>query len=107
MLSGSLSGWSVGLGATAQSENYVSGQASSWNPQSGQFDGALVPFKYVQGGYAVWNGRVAYQISNNWSAAVNVNNLFDKTWYQTVGQSASGNYYGEPLNAMLTLRGKY
>lgn len=38
---------------------------------------------------------------------LNGNNLFDKKYYQTVGTSTYGNYYGDPRNFMLTLRGTY
>ncbi|QXH46091.1 TonB-dependent receptor [Pseudomonas xanthosomatis] len=34
-------------------------------------------------------------------------NLFDKKYDETVGTSTYGNYYGEPRNCMLTLRGTY
>ncbi len=60
-----------------------------------------------QGAYAVWNARVGYQINKNWSAALNVNNLFDKTYYQTIGAPGWGSFYGDPRNATLTVRGTF
>ncbi len=42
-----------------------------------------------------------------WNVALNVNNVTDKTYYQTVGGSASGNWYGEPRSYMLTIRGSF
>ncbi len=33
--------------------------------------------------------------------------MLDKVYYRTVGSSALGNYYGEPRNWMLTLRGAW
>lgn len=35
-----------------------------------------------QGGYALVNMRLGYKIDEHWTAAVNVNNLFDRTYYQ-------------------------
>ena len=66
----------------------------------------LVP-TLTQAGYAVWGASVQYRINRNWSAALNVHNLFDKTYYKTVGTSGSGNWYGEPRSVLLTLRGAF
>ncbi|MBS7779773.1 TonB-dependent receptor [Acidovorax sp. CCYZU-2555] len=106
-LPGDASAWKLGAGATVQSTQYVSGTASTRNAATGLYNGPSVPFRYTQGGYTVWNMSVAYQIDPQWSLTLNVNNVFDKWYYRTVGSSASGNYYGEPRNAMLTLRGKF
>jgi outer membrane receptor for ferric coprogen and ferric-rhodotorulic acid len=61
----------------------------------------------AQASYAVWNARVGYQFNKNWSAALNVNNLFDKKYYQTIGAPGWGSFYGDPRNATLTLRGRF
>ncbi len=106
-LPGDASAWKLGAGATVQSTQYVSGAASSLNPATGLYTGPAVPFRYMQGGYTVWNMSVQYRIDPQWTLALNVNNVFDKWYYRTVSSAASGNYYGEPRNAMLTLRGKF
>lgn len=41
--------------------------------------------KVAQPSYAVWTACVSYQVNRSWSLALNGNNLFDKTYYQTVG----------------------
>ncbi|WP_406625030.1 hypothetical protein [Acidovorax sp. SDU_ACID1] len=46
-----------------------------------------------------------YRFDPRWTLTLNVSNLFDKWYYRTVGSSALGNYYGEPRNVLLTLRG--
>lgn len=99
--------WKVGAGMQLQSAHYVSGEAVTYNPQSGQWDGDSKPFRFTQGGYAIWSARVDYQIAPRWTVALNVNNLFDKHYYQTVGTSRNGNFYGEPRSFGLTLRGKF
>ncbi|MBO1260965.1 TonB-dependent siderophore receptor [Bordetella holmesii] len=58
-------------------------------------------------GRAVWNAYSKYQINRNWSAALNINNIFNKTYYSAVGNLVNGIHYGEPRNVMLTLRGTY
>ena len=105
-LPGQFNAWKVGGGATIQSSNYVTG-----NVQRRLEDGSLSPstnsFEYTQAGYAVWNALVEYRIDEHWTAALNGNNLFDKTYYQTVSSSADGNWYGAPRNYMVTLRGSF
>ena len=106
-LPGDLSPWTLGGGMTLQSTTYVSGTVNAFNPGSGQFDGPSTPFRFTQAGYAVWNASVQYRINRNWSATLNLNNVFDKTYYKTVGTSNGGNWYGDPRNVLLTLRGAF
>ena len=54
-----------------------------------------------------WGARVGYQINRHWSAALNLANLFDKTYYQTIGAPAWGNFYGEPRSVTVSLRGRF
>ncbi|MDN5598285.1 MAG: TonB-dependent siderophore receptor [Pseudomonas sp.] len=89
-LDGALSKWTVGAGVNAQSSNY-----------------RLQTIKLEQAGYALWNARLAYQVDDTWTVALNGNNLFDKNYYQTVGTSGWGNLYGEPRNLTLSLKGNF
>jgi len=58
--------------------------------------------------YAVLSGRVDYRISDVWSLAINLDNIFDKTYYQTVGSTpTSGNWYGSPRSVTATVRAKW
>ena len=101
-----LNRWKVGLGATVQSANYVSGSV-----QRRLGDGTLSPamdnYNFTQAGYAVWSSLLEYRVDEHWTAAATVNNLFDKTYYQTVESSSYGNWYGAPRNLMVTLRGTF
>jgi len=65
------------------------------------------PFDYSQSGYAVWNAMAEYRLDEHWTLTYNLNNLFDKVYYSTVGPSNRQNWYGEPRNQMLTLRGTF
>lgn len=58
-----------------------------------------------QGGYSVWNGRIAYQIDKNLSTALHVNNIFDKKYYSSIDYDH--NFYGEPRNVLMTLKYSY
>jgi len=57
--------------------------------------------------YSVWNARVAYDLTSHWTAAVNVNNLFDKVYYEYPGYLENRNNYGAPRSVLLTLRGRF
>lgn len=102
-LPGSLSKWTVGGGATVKSRHANSGTYWVW-------DGAgwtQPEYAIRQGGYAVWDAHVNYRIDDRWNLALNVNNVFDKTYYATLGTPSGSNWYGEPRNATLTLRGQF
>lgn len=62
--------------------------------------------RLTQGGYATVDARVAYDVTEKVTAAVNVKNLFDRSYYQRIGNAQSGNIYGEPRTVLLTLRAK-
>ena len=99
-----LSAWTLGGGVTAQSRQ--ANQGLDWVYREGSgWDQA--PFAIRQGGYAVWNASVDYRVNRNWSLALNMRNLFDRHYYQTLGTARSGNWYGEPRSAMLSLRGSF
>ena len=99
--------WKLGGGATLQSAQSVMGTAAGFNAATGQYNGPSVPYSYKQAGYAVWNAMAEYRFDPHWAVTLNVNNLFDKTYYRTLAGSSGGNFYGEPRNVMVTLRGKF
>lgn len=96
----------VGGGVTAQTDNYASGSALVYD-SNGNPTGTYVPYEFRQGGYAIWSLFADYRINPRFSAALNVSNLFDKTYYSTIGVSGYGNWYGEPRNVTLTLRAHF
>lgn len=57
--------------------------------------------------YGVWNARLAYALTPRWSAAVNIDNLFDKVYDQTAGFLENRNNYGAPRRVLVTLRGRF
>ncbi|MEW3831656.1 Fe(3+)-pyochelin receptor FptA [Pseudomonas aeruginosa] len=83
--------WSVGGGLQAQSNYSVDYRGVSMR----------------QGGYALVNMRLGYKIDEHWTAAVNVNNLFDRTYYQSLSNPNWNNRYGEPRSFNVSLRGAF
>ncbi len=83
--------WSVGGGLQAQSDYSVDYRGVSMR----------------QGGYALVNMRLGYKIDEHWTAAVNVNNLFDRTYYQSLSNPNWNNRYGEPRRFNVSLRGAF
>lgn len=93
--------WKIGGSAQVQSSQFVQDTLydADWNP--------IRQYDFRQGGTTVWNGFVQFQIDPRWSLALNVNNLTDKVYYQTVGYATGSNYYGTPREWLLTLRGRF
>ncbi|MBK4990443.1 TonB-dependent siderophore receptor [Pseudomonas sp. S36] len=102
---GALEGWRVGGGVTAMSPTYVTGKAYRFDGDGNVTDSN--DYDFSQSGYAVYDAMVEYDIDNHWTVALNGNNLFDRRYYASVGTSEYGNYYGEPRNVVLTLRGTF
>ncbi|WP_259744590.1 TonB-dependent siderophore receptor, partial [Pseudomonas protegens] len=86
-LDGALSRVSTGLGFTSQS--HTLGYERSYK----------VP------GYTVWNARIAYQLNDEVSLALNAYNLFDKHYYISgYNQLDGNNNFGDPRNFMLSVK---
>jgi len=112
---GPLHGLSVGGGVNAQTSHFVSGTACvAYTQGTNPVTGALQPecaqfadFDYVQRPYAVIGMRAAYRLTPRWMVSLNVNNVLDKVYYETMGSSTGGNWYGEPRSFTLNLRGNF
>ena len=90
-LNGAAHGWKVGGGADIRSETSVTA-------------GGLTA---RQAGQAVYNAMVGYQINDHYALQLNVNNVFDKVYYKKYSPTGISTYYGDPRNAMATLRVKF
>ena len=60
-----------------------------------------------QPGYATMDLRAAYDIDRHTSVAINVNNVFNRRYYQSIQTTSDHNFLGDPLMAMVTLRYHY
>lgn len=84
-LPGELERWTVGGGFRTQSRTYTS-------------------FGVKQGGYSVSDFMLAYQPAAQWQLQANLNNAFDKRYYQNISNSWGANSFGDPRNLMFTVR---
>lgn len=91
----------AGGGVKGQSSNFVASSTCTDLACTGYSS-----YAYTQKFYVVASAFANYQIDARWSLALNLNNLFDRRYYQTMGSSINGNWYGEPRNWMLTLSGE-
>ncbi len=58
-------------------------------------------------GYTIASLQLAYQLDRHYKLSLNVDNLFDKKYYEKVSGTSRQNFYGAPRSAMLTLRAKF
>ncbi|MFJ4346498.1 TonB-dependent siderophore receptor [Pseudomonas sp. NPDC089401] len=105
-LPGNWHDWTLGGGVTVQSATYVTGSALTYDA-AGNSTGTNTDYAYSQAGYTLYDAMARYRVNQHWDVTFNGNNLFDKHYYRTVSSSANGNYYGEPRNFSVTLRGQY
>ncbi|RYM70449.1 TonB-dependent siderophore receptor [Serratia liquefaciens] len=84
----------VGAGIIAQSSTYNTGYINGND------------YNFKNPGYAVVSAFTSYDINKNLSLSINVNNIFDKKYYGTVGDVIGGNWYGEPRNFLVSITGK-
>ncbi|MCJ9712776.1 TonB-dependent receptor, partial [Bordetella hinzii] len=77
--------------------------------QSRMYQSAASPRGNVdveQGSYALVNLMARFDFSKQLSATLNVNNVFDKKYYDQIGFFSQG-WWGAPRNVMLNLRAQY
>ncbi|MBD8093600.1 TonB-dependent siderophore receptor [Pseudomonas fluorescens] len=92
-LTGPLDNLTLGGGARWQGE----GWQVLTNPSTSRKE------KFSQDPYWLVDVMARYQVTENVSATLNVNNLFDKKYFTNIGFYNSA-YYGDPRNVMLTTR---
>lgn len=83
--------------------NWQSQISNNWGgaPKNAYNDGIV-----VQKSYYLANAFASYKFSDELSASLNVNNLFDEKYYLNVG-FYNGVYWGEPRNVTLSVRAKF
>jgi len=77
-------------------------QGTGWQMLTNWNKGGTVE-KFSQDPYWLVDLMARYQISKNLSATVNLNNVFDKSYYTNIGFYNSS-YYGDPRNVMVSTR---
>lgn len=112
---GPLSRLAISGGLNGQSSAYIEGTGCRpefivTNPVTGAAScgsGGSFTYAFTVPAYVILSGRLDYRISEKWSLTVNVENILDKTYYQTVGSALSGNWYGAPRSATISLRARW
>ena len=92
-LKGPLDRWTIGGGARWQNKSW---QNLYNRPKKSYED-------FSQEAYWLVDVMARYQVTENLSASLNVNNLFDKFYYTNIGFYNTA-YYGDPRNVMLSTR---
>lgn len=90
-LGGGLKNWRIGASARIQSS--IFSKISTFSPVR-------------QGGYAIFNSVVGYNLSDNIDIQLNITNVLDKTYYRAVSNPNQANIFGEPRSFLLTGRFK-
>lgn len=83
--------WTLGLGVQAQSS----------------FSAVNGGITQRQGSYGLANLSLGYRMGRDTTLTLNVNNLFDHTYYQSLSGVAWNNRFGEPRSVMVTLRAAF
>jgi outer membrane receptor for ferric coprogen and ferric-rhodotorulic acid len=58
-------------------------------------------------GYTTVSLLGGYAIDEHWKVSLNIENLFDRKYYEKVSGTTRQNFYGAPLNASVALRGSF
>ncbi|MBB4267767.1 TonB-dependent siderophore receptor [Roseospira visakhapatnamensis] len=58
-------------------------------------------------GYTVVDLMARYDLTENLSTTLSVNNVFDTKYYERVGGTSVFNFYGQPLSAMLSVKASF
>jgi len=95
-LPGDLNRWTIGGGIYGQNTIYNTGT----NDYLTTFD-----YRIEQKAYTLVDLMTSYKASENVNIRLNVNNLFDKRYYQSIGTNTDygTSLYGDPRNAMVTV----
>ncbi|OLF53002.1 TonB-dependent siderophore receptor [Pseudomonas chlororaphis] len=97
-LPGDLNRWTIGGGVYRQNTIYNKGTNDLTAPP---------PYDYriEQKAYTLVDLMTSYKASENVIVRLNINNLFDKRYYQSISSNTDygNNFYGDPRNAMVTV----
>jgi outer membrane receptor for ferric coprogen and ferric-rhodotorulic acid len=61
----------------------------------------------IQKSYLTLNLRTAYRIDPHWRVTLGLSNVFDRTYYQTLGSTSGGSWYGQPRAFQLRIDSAY
>lgn len=96
-LPGDLNRWTVGGGLYRQNTIYNKGS---------NFYAPTTNYRIEQEAYTLVDLMTSYKATENIDIRLNLNNVFDKKYYQSIGTNTvyGSSQYGDPRNAMVTVR---
>jgi outer-membrane receptor for ferric coprogen and ferric-rhodotorulic acid len=94
-LPGSLQRWTVGGDLHAQSSLYLQENQCLQANDLG-YCTAISRADDIQKSYVTVNLRAAYRIDSHWRATLGLSNVFDRSYYQTLGTTIGQSWYGQP-----------
>lgn len=97
---GMLDGLKIGAGVQAYSHS-ASG-TDAFNTA-----GVLTVAARRQRGYAIVLANLSYELPRNLQVIVQMNNLFDRTYYTRLGGTNTYNTFGDPRNVVVSLRWRF
>ncbi len=108
-LSGGINGQSSGFNAGYTCINLAGAPNPVTGAQTCKSNAApdRILYQFTVPAYAVFSARIDYRMSSKWSLAVNLENILDKTYYQTTGGVTNANWYGAPRSVIATLHAKW
>jgi outer-membrane receptor for ferric coprogen and ferric-rhodotorulic acid len=104
-LPGALADWSIGgylhaqTGISATNEDICLPLLEEW--------GLCEKVTMRDPSYAVLDLRASYELDTNWQLALNLNNVFDKVYNETLGHPFMRTWYGEPRNFTIRLDARF
>ncbi|MBK4217129.1 TonB-dependent siderophore receptor [Paracoccus caeni] len=96
-LAGALEGLTVGGSLRYQSVIFADEPGGGWSSGG-------VPYRLQQGGYTLVDLMARYDLSDQTSVQLNIDNLFDKTYYSAISEPGYGNFIGPERSVSLALR---
>jgi len=100
-------GWSMGGSIYAQDDVHNDSRGCPDLSPSGFCRSGFQDFRKTQGSYVIVSPRIGYQVDDHWQIALNIENLFDRHYYEGIGSINGGNWYGEPRNFLVRLDGRF
>ena len=82
---GDLEKWSIGGSFRSQSSTYTT-------------------YGVSQGGYSIVDLMTGYNVNKKLKVQANLNNVFDKHYYQSISNPAGANIFGDPRNVAVTMK---
>lgn len=102
-LPGAMQAWKVGANMQAQSSIYQDQTTTGYQ----SYNYGAIPYRVEQKAYQVYGLMASYQFDRSTEVQLNLNNVFNKLYYSTIGGTNWGNHIGTPRNGAVTLRMKF